>query len=158
MEFDKSRVYTALNAEEVKPGSTGYFADKIYELKQQVLRGDSADTLAAVQSDGSPFISQHSFAYEAFYLIDEPKEKKWRAYKDTDEMVADFMKRFNVNVPDYAMPLIWVTHKEVASYRGLMTDFDVKGVLINNEFISLESLFGGFTYLDGSPCGKGAEE
>ena len=30
MEFDKNRIYTMVNADEVKLGSVGYFADNIY--------------------------------------------------------------------------------------------------------------------------------
>lgn len=36
MEFDKSKVYTVLNADEVKIGSKGYFADRLLSLKQIV--------------------------------------------------------------------------------------------------------------------------
>ena len=37
MEFDKSRIYTVVNADEIKLGSTGYFADNIYSLQQLTL-------------------------------------------------------------------------------------------------------------------------
>lgn len=33
MEFDKSRVFTALNADEIKVGSKGYFADNLRSLR-----------------------------------------------------------------------------------------------------------------------------
>ena len=36
MEFDKSKVYTAVNADEVKVGSKGYFADTIAGLKNNI--------------------------------------------------------------------------------------------------------------------------
>ncbi len=36
MQFDKSRVYTKLNADEVKEGSEGYFADTLNDLKDIV--------------------------------------------------------------------------------------------------------------------------
>ena len=40
MEFDKSRIYTMVNADEVKLGSAGYFADNIYSLQQAVQHND----------------------------------------------------------------------------------------------------------------------
>ena len=43
MTFDKSRVYTALNAEELKEGSKIIGADNLADLRNQVERG--ADTL-----------------------------------------------------------------------------------------------------------------
>lgn len=36
MEFDKARVFTALNADEIKIGSEGYFADSIRILKETI--------------------------------------------------------------------------------------------------------------------------
>lgn len=36
MEFDKAKVFTALNADEVKVGSKGYFADSIRVLKETI--------------------------------------------------------------------------------------------------------------------------
>lgn len=33
MEFDKSKIYTVVNADEVKIGSKGYFANTILELE-----------------------------------------------------------------------------------------------------------------------------
>ena len=36
MEFDRSRVYTALNADEVKPGSKVFVADSLAALKLKV--------------------------------------------------------------------------------------------------------------------------
>lgn len=37
MEFDKSKIYTVVNADEVKLGNIGYFADNIYSLQQAAL-------------------------------------------------------------------------------------------------------------------------
>lgn len=39
MEFDKLKVYTALNASEVKVGSKGYGSDTIEDLKNKVITG-----------------------------------------------------------------------------------------------------------------------
>ena len=36
MVLDKNRLYTAVNADEVKVGSKGYFADSIGKLKRKI--------------------------------------------------------------------------------------------------------------------------
>lgn len=78
-------------------------------------------------------------------------EEAYRPYKDCDEMIEDFKKRFNVAVPDYAMPLIWV---ESNNDKQFITEFNYKSyIYINSIWYSLGDLFKYFTYLDGSPCG-----
>lgn len=78
------------------------------------------------------------------------KKPQYRPYKDTDEMIADFKERFNVKVPPYAMPMIWVTDGAVCS---LITDIFPEEVLIYCDKESMKDLFEDCTYLDGSPCG-----
>lgn len=41
MEFDKSKVYTALNADDIPIKSRGFVADSIYALKDKILHPDS---------------------------------------------------------------------------------------------------------------------
>lgn len=82
----------------------------------------------------------------------------YKPYINTDEMIADFKERFKVDVPPYAMPLIWVDN---ASFKGdcnLITNYGIKGVCVDNGIYSLGRLFKEYTYLDGSPCGKLVEE
>lgn len=84
------------------------------------------------------------------------KEPTYRPYKDTDEMIADYKERFNIsNVPDFCMPLIWVKHKNGALvYRRLISAFTDACVGFYDISMSVRELFDGYTYLDGSPCGK----
>ena len=79
-------------------------------------------------------------------------ESKYRPYKDTDEMIADFKKRFNAKVPPYAMPMIWVRNKTFKDCR-LITVFRDKVVMIIVSGEDMKELFKDYTYLDGSPCG-----
>ncbi len=48
MNFDKSKVFTALNADEVKVGSRGYFANNLDTLKRLVNRNALTDVLNKV--------------------------------------------------------------------------------------------------------------
>lgn len=80
------------------------------------------------------------------------KEPKYRPYKDTEEMIADYKERFNVsNVPSFCMPLIWVRSGNICS---LMTNMIFGGCMCEN----MKELFETRTYLDGSPCGKEVTE
>ena len=80
-------------------------------------------------------------------------ESTYRPYKDTEEMIADFKKRFNAKVPPYAMPIIWVKRKDGSNLAKLITGFRDKWVEIIIAVYDMHNLFVDYTYLDGSPCG-----
>ena len=73
MEFDINRVFTTVNADEVEPGSIGYFADFYNELKQKVREGTDIRELKFVYSADyiSRFKSKRAI-YGLFYLIKGP--------------------------------------------------------------------------------------
>ena len=159
MEFDKSRIYTVVNADEVKLGSAGYFADNIYSLQQVVKHNDrecfgKVDCIKDI-STGFRFVADNGTCFSLFYLIEEQEEKKLRPFKDTDEMVEDFKKRFNVCVQPYEMPLIWIKVKDTDK-KYLVVRFASSLTICHNVEVyapTLEDLVEGYTYLDGSPCG-----
>ena len=120
MEFDKSRMCTVVNTDEVKLGSIGYFADNIHSLH-----------------------------------VEEPGKEELRPYKDVNEMVEDFVKRFNVNVQPYEMPLIWIKTED-ADKKYLIVRFASAVTICHNVEVytlTFEDLAEAYTYLDGSPCG-----
>lgn len=89
MEFDKSRVYTAANADELKEGSKVCVADNLSELKSRLYRGKTA-TLSKIQSEDCLYrfcVENCNFALA--YLIEPPEEKvlKW-----TDLKVGDIIR------------------------------------------------------------------
>lgn len=153
MEFDKSKVYTALNADEVKVGSKGYFSDSLFYLKEKVSANMPTNTISQIYSESSDrrFGGDQIFLNSLFYLVEEPVEEpveeKWRPYKDTDEMIHDFCIRFTLK-----LPLIWVKSK-LAGIKRLVNGYDVNAIYFDNTSIILKSLFEDYTYLDGSPCG-----
>lgn len=51
MEFDKAKVYTALNADELKVGSRVIIGNTIEELKNRVQNGTTPLTLSEIRSD-----------------------------------------------------------------------------------------------------------
>lgn len=81
MEFDRSRVYTPFNFDEVKIGSKGYFADTKDSLIDRVLSEDKSYYHKMIEYNKCksefPFISDIiNSAYTYFYLVEEPKEKR----------------------------------------------------------------------------------
>lgn len=52
MEFDESKIYTALNADKIKIGSKGYYADSLGDLKHRVNSDDKIyyDIITDIQS------------------------------------------------------------------------------------------------------------
>ena len=93
MELDKSRIYTVVNADEVKLGSAGYFADNIYSLQQAVQHNDK-ECFGKVEcikdiDTGFRFVNSDGSCYSLFYFI----EKKFRPFKNTDDMMAEFCRR-----------------------------------------------------------------
>lgn len=161
MQLDKSRVHTALNADEVKIGSMGFFADDIYNLRDVIENKDKSFfgkiteikkpseiyRFVKLDADGS------SLEYNLFYLVSEPKEeKKYRPYKDTEEMIEDFKERYNSRFDGHSqMPFIWV--KDWGE-KSLIISFGKDWVDTGSDIYHLNDLFEKFTYLDGSPCGK----
>ena len=159
MKFDKSRIYTMVNADEVKLGSVGYFADNIYFL-QQAVRHNEKGYFGKVEcikgiSTGFRFVADNGICFSLFYLVEEPGKEEFRPYKDVDEMVEDFKKRFNVNIKPYSMPLIWIKTKD-ADKKYLITRFASAVTICHNVEVytpTFEDLAEAYTYLDGSPCG-----
>ena len=170
MTFDKNKVYTALNADEVKVGSKGYFADSITELKNKIKDEDEKfSEVGKVYTENNiyRFSDSDGFDYSLFYLVGAPEEDKYRPYETTDEMIEDFKERakkhYNANF--FKCPMfhtsIWVKEKNNGD-KYLITgfikdDLNIYCVLIGTCFVSLGVLFKSYTYLDGTPCGKKIE-
>lgn len=95
MEFDKSRVYTALNADELKVGSEVIVADDLSHLKDFV-KDEVIYTLEHVtaESQGYRFVANGGICYLLAYLVAEPEEKR---LKWTDLVIGDIITDgFNV--------------------------------------------------------------
>ena len=93
MEFDKNRVYTALNAEEVKAGSKVYLHNCISGLKELVINESKVclQILKDVESENESerFLGQIG-CYSLCYLIEKPEEKK---LKWTDLKIGDIIRK-----------------------------------------------------------------
>lgn len=91
MEFDKSKVYTALNADELKVGSKVIVANDIALLKD-FLKDEVVHTLAEIRGENycHRFIAEDGLIYAFAYLVEESEEKlKWTDLKVGDVITKD---------------------------------------------------------------------
>ena len=146
MEFDKTRVYTVCNADEVKVGSKGYFADSISDLKKKVDEGSELLTLTKIYGEESAtrFSVSTISNYILFYLVEESKEKVYRPYNDTAEM------------PNGAVFDIVISREGT---RLLITAAEDKRVYLGPQgWVSLLDLYQFYMWPNGTPCGVEEQE
>lgn len=105
MEFDINKVYTIVNANEIKIGSIGYFADTLLALKNYVTEENSdkrSQILRILSSDNKDvFTMRNGYSYPLFYLLEEPKEENYRSYRNIEEFITDYCGRFRVYSPSF---------------------------------------------------------
>lgn len=97
------------------------------------------------------------WALNDYRIKPEVKKPTYRPYKDTEEMIADYKERFKVDVPPYAMPLIWIRLEDNSAAK-FITAFRADHVTIDGNVVSLGYIHHAYVYIDGSPCGKLVEE
>lgn len=160
MKLDESKIFTALNADGLKKGDkviTTYglvslkaFVTSYYTSEESL---DIVETVQLIKSDSyENRIVTEAGSFPFAYLVEQVKEKKWRPYKNTSEMIVDFKERFKVSYSDYELPSIWVEHK-ISRVKCLITDFCTTVINMSSDDILLSKLFDSYMYLDGSPCG-----
>ncbi|MGP1490066.1 MAG: hypothetical protein ACTTI6_03210 [Treponema sp.] len=87
MEFDKSRVYTAVNADKLKVGSQCIFADTLKGLRRQVKDIDAANyvQILAIVDDDQFVGNYYTHAYDYAYLVKPPSEPKYKPFESVDK-------------------------------------------------------------------------
>ena len=99
MEFDKNRIYTAVNADELKVGSLVICADTMEKLKLNVKAIFEPKTLQDIFDEGNERRFQvNGLSWALVYFVSEPEEKvlKW-----TDLKIGDVIK--NKQESEYRM-------------------------------------------------------
>lgn len=153
MTFDKSRVYTALNADKLQIGSKVILSNVLSELKEAVETENewAIQNLAIIHGEdmmfrftGDKYHSGHTLAY----LIDPPKKTEYRPFENVEEL-AEAVKKHKVFIK---------TKRKLKKgvLRGV--SFDAKVAVQTQRELgqySLKQLFDGFIFADdGSPCGE----
>ena len=155
MEFDKSRVYTAVNADELPIGSKCVFADDLRELRRLVSIEDTSQVLIAIKGESYKYRFEQAKAdcmgdtlFALAYLIESPNEPKYKPF----ESVKKAMEAIKAHDG-------WVEDKE-APLKLLIVGVSISGVLIGRASVTdFNRLFSDYVFAnDGSPCGELVEE
>lgn len=101
MEFDVKRIYTCVNADEVKVGSKVICGDNITLLKRRIKAGDAhIHELTAILEENlaTRFRVKDFGDYALCYLVSEPEEKK---LKWTDLKIGDILQNKQTPIIEY---------------------------------------------------------
>ena len=147
MEFDKSRVYTAVNAEDLKIGSKCVFADTIQGLKERKY----IDTLVGIADERRVcrFASEHGsdWKYALAYLIEPPAEPKYKPFESVDKAM-DAIKKHGG----------WLERKS-DGLQGIVVAKSSDRIKAVQCWYRLGDMFQSLVFADdGSPCGELVEE
>ena len=154
MEFEKSRVYTALNADELPIGSKCVFADTIQDLRKKV-ESDSVQRFVYVlrsicdSSKMERFEEDDNAVFLLAYLIEPPVEPKYKPFESLEKAMEAIKKHGG-----------WVKDKK-NNVQLLVVGFDDdNGFFLGNGYsCSYTCLFLDYVFADdGSPCGELDEE
>ena len=164
MEFDKSRVYTAVNADELKVGSKVYVSDNIYYLRECIEDNFESCILTRVMSEKEPkrfCIDKSNEKWQLAYLIEPPAEPKYKPFENLKQLIVATEK-----------------HGETVKSIAGQNESTIIGMTLSNRVIidksfsqsfgqpygdkvscTTEELLDNFVFLsDNSPCGELAEE
>ena len=153
MEFDKSRVFSAVNADELPIGSKCIFADTVKALRKKVQADEYAQYV-------QPFIRLHDnggdvqfladcYTYAYAYLIEPAREPKYKPFESVEKAMETIRKHGG-----------WVGDR---CFSFLVTAYDKArpdhAVCFSDNWYSLQDLYKSFVFADdGSPCGELDEE
>ena len=149
MEFDKSRVYTAVNADNLKVGSQCIFADTLKGLHRQVKDIDAANYVQIlVIVDDDQFVGNYyTHAYDYAYLVKPPAEPKYKPFESVDKAM-DAIKKHGG----------WLERKS-DGLQGFVVAKSSDRIKAVQCWYRLGDMFESLVFADdGSPCGELVEE
>lgn len=149
MKFDKSRVYTAVNADELKIGSRCLFADTVRGLRRKVEEdANCVETFYRLYNNGcdDSFVG-NDCAYCYAYLIEPPAEPKYKPFKDIDKAMEAIKKHGG-----------WIKKKS-NRYQYIVIAKSPTSLRLFDGWFTLEAIFYDYVFADdGTPCGELVEE
>ena len=155
MKFDKSRVYTALNAEELPIGSICVFADTIRGLRRKIEEGKDTirvETFTGLygcgEGCGDIQFSDGFYTYNYAYLIEPPAEPKYKPFESVEKAMEAIKKHGG-----------WVKDKKSNS-QCLLIGIGRNAVYLGDGYArGFNDMFSDFVFADDdSPCGELDEE
>ena len=124
MEFDKSKVYTVVNADELKIGSKVIVADSLGELKNLVEIGDTRNIHTVIKIydcyEQNRFAVGNNYCkYALAYLVSEPREKRlaW-----TDLKIGDIIRQKGGTISRMVTAIDYEKEGHIYAVRWLSND------------------------------------
>ena len=154
MEFDKSKVYTALNAGELKVGSKCIFADTVKGLKCRIDDGRAMAILTCIgdESSVSRFVANGATLFNLAYLIEPPAEPKYKPFESVEKAMEAIKAHGG-----------WVKDKTTDDLKlitsiGKISD-SVGSIGVGGSYYTFTTFLDRYVFADdGSPCGELMEE
>ncbi|MGI5060566.1 hypothetical protein E4N89_06225 [Treponema denticola] len=150
MEFDKSKVYTSLNADELKVGSKVYVSDNIAYLRECIEDNFESCILTRVMSEKEAkrfCIDKSCEKWQLAYLIEPPAEPKYKPFKDIDKAMEAIKKHGG-----------WIKKKS-NRYQYIVIAKSSTSLRLSDGWFTLEAIFYDYVFADdGTPCGELEEE
>lgn len=151
MTFDKSKVYTALNADDLQAGSLCFFANCLDDLMGAVKSGKKAQARRFTKAFACDYVARFcddcGSNFVLAYLVEPPTEKKYKPFGSVEEAMkaikahGGWVKNMTCN-SSYAVVAYYAETVETSQY-----------------IINLEALLDKYVFADdGSPCGVLVEE
>lgn len=154
MEFNKNRIYTAVNADELKIGSTVYVSDNMYYLKKCVEESLESSILTSILSEKEPkrFCISNNEKWQLVYLIEPPAEPKYKPFESLNSL-SNAVKRHGDNIQTKES-------KFLANIIGISLSNEI---IINDLYglciLPADELLNDYVFAnDGSLCGELVEE
>lgn len=145
MDFDKSRVYTAVNADELRIGSKCIFADTYGDLQDAVNNDANTRTLKDINSPYTKmrFVDAVYTIWFFAYLVSEPEKLQYCCYATIDEAFKDVQKHGG-----------WIMHNETRESFYVVAKTRDK-LRIYGKAVDCVDLLRDYVFLDDeTPCGK----
>ena len=130
MEFDKSKVYSAKEADELKIGSKIIVADTYGDLKQSVLNDEETKILTEILDEYTQyrFKTSDEVFYALAYLVSEPAKLKWTDLKLGDVITRDKLKFMVTGIDSEVDEChvfagdVWLDDEELAEWEKVEND------------------------------------
>lgn len=159
MEFDKSRVYTAVNADELPIGSKCVFTDDLRELRRLVSIEATSQVLIAIKGESYKYRFEQAKAdcmrdslFALAYLIEPPAEPKYKPFESVEKAMGAIKKHGG-----------WVKDKTTDDLKlitsiGKISD-SVGSIGVGRSYYTFTTFLDRYVFADdGSPCGELVEE
>ena len=153
MEFDKSKVYTTVNADELEEGDKVLLANDLEGLKNQVKDNVAPTTLVSIAFEDKHFRfkSTADLWYALAYLVFSPPKPKYKPFSDTETAYKTISAHGG-----------WI--KTVTGEYLMITGIDIgvrtnKAIFVKRHWYSTQAAFDSCIFADdGSPLGEKVED